>query len=82
MTRQEIFTLLCPIVSELLDVAPDEIHEDSDFFADLRADSLHMVDLVMKVEEKLNVEIDDEDVQEMQTVGQVIDYLEMVLKTR
>ena len=82
MTRKEIFMLLCPIVSELLDVATEEIHEDSDFFADLRADSLHMVDLVMKVEEKLNVEIDDEDVQEMQTVGQVIDYLEMVLKTR
>jgi len=82
MTRQEIFTLLCPIVSEPLVVASEEIHEDSDFFAVLRADSLHMVDLVMKVEEKLNVEIDDEDVQEMQTVGQVIDYLEMVLKTR
>ena len=80
MTRAQILDKLRSLISEQLDVAADEVYEDSEFLSDLGADSLDIVDLVMKIEDEFNLEIDDEDAQEMQTVRRVIDYLEQTLQ--
>ena len=80
MTRAQILDKLRSLISEQLDVAADEVFEDSEFLSDLGADSLDIVDLVMKIEDEFNLEIDDEDAQEMQTVRRVIDYLEQTLQ--
>ena len=45
-------------------------------FEDLDADSLDIVELVMAIEEEFNLEISDEEVESIRTVGDVVRYLE------
>jgi acyl carrier protein len=46
------------------------------FIEDLGADSLDTVELVMAFEEEFNVEVPDEEAEKLQTVGDVIKYIE------
>ncbi len=64
------------VVVEQLNVNPDEIKEDSKFVEDLGADSLDVVELVMALEEKFDVEIPDSDAEGIATVGDAIKYIE------
>jgi len=49
------------VVVEQLNVNPDEVKEESKFVEDLGADSLDVVELVMALEEKFDIEIPDSD---------------------
>ena len=64
------------VVVEQLNVSPDEIKEDSKFVEDLGADSLDVVELVMALEEKFDIEIPDADAEKIATVGDAIKYVE------
>jgi len=64
------------VVVEQLNVNPDEIKEDSKFVEDLGADSLDVVELVMALEEKFDIEIPDADAEKIATVGDAIQYVE------
>jgi acyl carrier protein len=64
------------VVVEQLNVNPDEIKEDSKFVEDLGADSLDVVELVMALEEKFDIEIPDADAEKIATVGDAIKYVE------
>jgi acyl carrier protein len=64
------------VVSEQLDCSIDEIKEDSKFIEDLGADSLDVVELVMALEEKFDIEIPDEDAEDILTVADAIKYIE------
>jgi len=64
------------VVVEQLSVSPDEVKEDSKFVEDLGADSLDVVELVMALEEKFDIEIPDDEAEKIQTVKDVIDYIE------
>ena len=72
----EIEAKIIKIVSDQLNVDEGEINPDSSFVDDLGADSLDTVELVMALEEEFDVEIPDEDAEKMQTVGDVVDYIE------
>ena len=63
------------VVVEQLNVNPDEIKEDSKFVEDLGADSLDVVELVMALEEKFDIEIPDADAEKIATVGDAIKYV-------
>ena len=63
------------IIIDRLGVDESKITENSSFIDDLGADSLDIVDLVMAFEEEFSVEIPDEDMEKMKTVGDVIKYL-------
>ncbi len=63
------------IVSQL-GVNEDEVAEQASFIDDLGADSLDIVELVMAFEEKFGIEIPDEDVEKLRTVGESIKYIE------
>ena len=56
------------VVVEQLNVNPDEVKEDSKFVEDLGADSLDVVELVMALEEKFDIEIPDTDAEKIVTV--------------
>ena len=60
------------VVVEQLSVNPDEVKEDSKFVEDLGADSLDVVELVMALEEKFDIEIPDDEAEKIQTVKDVI----------
>lgn len=64
------------IVAELLGVDKDNITRESRFREDLEADSLDLVELIMEFEREFGGEIDDEDVQKIETVGQAVSYIE------
>jgi acyl carrier protein len=64
------------IVSEQLDVAPEEVTPEASFVDDLGADSLDLTELIMAMEDEFGLEIDDEEAQNLRTVKEVIDYVE------
>ena len=64
------------VVVEQLDCDPAEVKEDSRFVEDLGADSLDVVELVMALEEKFDIEIPDEDAEKILTVADAINYIE------
>lgn len=64
------------VVVEQLNVNPAEVKEESKFVEDLGADSLDVVELVMALEEKFDIEIPDTDAEKIVTVGDAIKYIE------
>ena len=63
------------IIAEQLSVDAESITEASSFKDDLGADSLDLVELVMALEDEYSVEIPAEDLQNLLTVGDVMNYL-------
>ena len=64
------------IVSEQLSVPREEIARERSFVDDLKADSLDVVELVMRFEDTFGVTIPDEDYEKIRTVGDAIEYIE------
>jgi acyl carrier protein len=64
------------VVVEQLNCNADAVKEDSKFVEDLGADSLDVVELVMALEEKFDIEIPDSDAEAIATVGDAIKYIE------
>lgn len=62
------------IVSEQLNVERDDIKPETTF-EDLEADSLDVVELIMKLEEEFDIEIPDEDAEKIRVVGSAVDYI-------
>ena len=63
------------IVAEQLGVKEEEAKNESSFVADLGADSLDTVELVMALEEEFEIEIPDEEAEKITTVQQAVDYI-------
>ncbi len=63
-------------ISEQLNVSEDEINIDTSFRDDLGADSLDLYELALNLEDEYSLEIPVEDLQTMNTVGDVIRYLD------
>ena len=63
------------MIEEQLDVEADKITLESNFSDDLDADSLDLFELVMALEEEYGVEIPSEDLENMATVGDIVEYL-------
>ena len=64
------------IVVEQLGVKPDQVTPAAKFIEDLGADSLDTVELVMALEEEFGIEVPDEQAEKLQSVGDVIKYVE------
>lgn len=71
-----VFEKIKNILSEQLDVDVDEITMESNIADDLGADSLDIVDILMSIEDEFGVEVPDEAVETVKTVGDVVNYLE------
>ena len=66
---------LFKIIGSQLGVGTDEISLKSNFMDDLGADSLDTIEIVLSIEEEFNIEIPDHEVEQMETVGSVLNYL-------
>ena len=64
------------MICDQLDLEPETVTEESLIIEDLGADSLDIVDLVMTIEEELGVEVPDEAIEQIRTVGDVVRYIE------
>jgi acyl carrier protein len=80
MSRQEVFELIRDQLADILEIDPSSISESSSFADDLEADSLALIELVEALEEELSersvgFRIEDEDLEEMRTVRDAVDYV-------
>jgi acyl carrier protein len=64
------------IVTEQLGVEPAEVTKDASILDDLGADSLDVVELVMALEEAFDIEVPDDAVEEMRTIGDIQRFVE------
>ena len=64
------------LVVDQLGVDDDEVTTEATIQEDLGADSLDLVDLVMSVEEEFGVKVADEDLENIKTVGDIVNYIE------
>ncbi len=76
MAEKSIDQRVKDIIVEQLGVNPDQVTPDAKFIEDLGADSLDTVELVMALEEEFGHEIPDEQAEKLQSVGDVIKYIE------
>lgn len=64
------------ILAEQFDVEEDKITEDTNLQDDLGADSLDVVDLLMSIEDEFDIEIPDDEIENIKTVGALVSYIE------
>jgi acyl carrier protein len=75
MTDQEILEGLGEIIDEVAGVPADQVTPDKTFVDDLDIDSLSMVEIAVAAQDKFDVEIPDEQLKDLKTVQDVIDYV-------
>jgi acyl carrier protein len=63
-------------IVDLLGADETKVTREARFREDLEADSLDIVELIMALEDKMSIEISDEDAQKIITVGQAVDYID------
>ncbi len=71
-----VFEKIREILCDQLDLNEDDVTMSSTLQDDLGADSLDMVDLVMTIEDEFELDVDDEDVENIKTVGDIVHYIE------
>ncbi|MCC7491557.1 MAG: acyl carrier protein [Fimbriimonadaceae bacterium] len=71
-----VFDRIKDIIVEQLDVKPEEVTPDARFIDDLGADSLDVVELIMRIEEELDIEIPDEEAEKLHSVADAVAYVE------
>ncbi len=80
MSRQAVFELIRDRLAEILEIEPSGIKEGDSFSDDLEADSLALIELVEALEEELGersvgFRIDDEDLEDLKSVRDAVDYV-------
>ena len=80
MDRQQVFELIRDRLADILEIDPSTISEAASFSDDLDADSLALIELVEALEEELGertvgFRIDDEDLEDLKTVRDAVDYV-------
>jgi acyl carrier protein len=85
MDRGAVFDLIREQLADILEIEPSSISEGSSFQEDLDADSLALIELVEALEEELSerqtgFRIDDEDLEDLKTVRDAVDYVSAKLE--
>ena len=73
MERADALATIKDVAAEVLSVEPDQVTETARFKEDLDADSLDLVELVMGLEERFDIEVPEDDLEGVTTVGQAVD---------
>lgn len=66
------------IIAEVLNIDADSITEDTTFVDDLGADSLDFFQIIMGIEEEYDIELDNESVEQIQTVGDAVEAIRTI----
>src|ERR1700752_3393386 len=75
MANEEVLEGLADIVEEVAGVAKDDVTVDKSFVDDLDIDSLSMVEIAVQAEDKFGGKIPDDQLAELKTVGDAVDYI-------
>ena len=74
--NEMVFEKVKNILIDQLDVEEEKVTPEASITDDLGADSLDIVDLVMSLEEEFDLEIPDDQVENIKTVGDIVKYIE------
>ncbi|MDY2889509.1 MAG: acyl carrier protein [Candidatus Caccosoma sp.] len=75
-----MFEKVKKILAEQLDVSEDRITMDANIVEDLEADSLSVMQVIMELEEEFNISVDDSDLNNLHTVGDIVRFVEAKTK--
>lgn len=73
--REQVFADVIRIMAETLEISPEEITADLNFNSDLPFDSLQLYEFVIDVEEKYNIRLPDEVLDQVKTVSDIVDVI-------
>lgn len=76
LTTNDVLTGLAEVLAEVSGVAADKVVREATFENDLEVDSLTMVEVVVACEERFDVRIPDEALENLRTVGDAVDYIQ------
>lgn len=71
-----VFEKIKQMLADQLDANIDDMTMETRIGEDLGADSLDVVELLMAIEEEFDVEIPDEDIEALKTIGDVVEYIQ------
>ena len=74
------FETIKSLIGEQLKVDPAKITRDSRLMEDLKADSANIMVMIMDLEDRFGITVEDDQIMRMRTVGDVVDYIEKVKK--
>ncbi|MDP3712424.1 MAG: acyl carrier protein [Mycobacteriales bacterium] len=73
MERAEVFGTMRDKAVELLEVAADDVQDDKSFVDDLEVDSLSLVEYTMDLEDVFGIELPEEELTDLKTIGAFVD---------
>ena len=76
-----MFERIRDLVADKLGVEPDEITMETSFADDLLADSITLFELIMTIEDEFDIEVDDESIEQINTIGDIVNYLEEIINS-
>lgn len=71
-----VFEKIKQMLAEQLDADIDSLTMETNIAADLDADSLDVVELLMTIEDEFNIEIPDEEIENIRTIGELTEYIQ------
>ena len=71
-----LYAYAIQLLAEQLDVDPAKITLESDIMSDFEADSLDIVDMVMTLEDEFGIEVPDDAIESLRTVGDVVNFVD------
>ena len=74
------FEVLQEALVEVMNVAPNEIHMDTTLAGELGMDSLDAFQIILKIQERLSIELDPRKIEKVETVRQAVKLLEQTVK--
>lgn len=75
MSNDEITTGFAEIIEEVVGIEAADVTPEKSFVADLDIDSLSMVEIAVQTEDRFGVKIPDEELANLKTVGDAVDYI-------
>ncbi|MGT2930511.1 acyl carrier protein [Streptococcus dentasini] len=75
MTRSEIFAKISQMIKEQMHLESLEVTEETSFKDELGVDSIDLMEFVVNLEDEFAIEIPDDDIEDMTTLGNMLDYL-------
>ena len=75
MEREEVLQVLRDKAVEMLEVEADAVQEDKSFVDDLKVDSLSLVEFTMELEDTLGIELPEEELTDVKTIGAFVDVI-------
>ena len=81
MERAEVLQVMREKAEQLLELAPEDVQEDKSFVDDLQVDSLSLVEYTMDLEDALGIELPEEELEDLKTIGAFVDVIMTKLDT-